>query len=70
MIKEATDRRRLYRQRTILFIDEVHRWNKAQQSSEPIEVVTLAEATAAEKQKSEKKKTWIFKPQSTKMQVP
>ncbi len=33
VIKEATDRRRLYRQRTILFIDEVHRWNKAQQDA-------------------------------------
>lgn len=33
VIKEATDRRRLYRRRTILFIDEVHRWNKAQQDA-------------------------------------
>ena len=33
VIKEATDRRRLYGRRTILFIDEVHRWNKAQQDA-------------------------------------
>ena len=32
-IEEATERRRLYRTRTILFIDEVHRWNKAQQDA-------------------------------------
>ncbi|MFZ3078609.1 MAG: AAA family ATPase, partial [Bellilinea sp.] len=33
IIAEATDRRRLYRKRTILFVDEVHRWNKAQQDA-------------------------------------
>lgn len=33
VIGEAEERRRLYRQRTILFIDEVHRWNKAQQDA-------------------------------------
>ena len=33
VIHEAEERRRLYQQRTILFIDEVHRWNKAQQDS-------------------------------------
>jgi len=32
-IEAATERRRLYRMRTILFIDEVHRWNKAQQDA-------------------------------------
>lgn len=37
------------------------RWNQAQKSSEPVEIVTLAEAKAAEKQKSTQKKTWIFK---------
>ena len=40
---------------------QLARWTKAQVSSEPVEVVTLDEAKAAEKQKSEKKKTWIFK---------
>lgn len=33
VIGEATERRRLYRRRTILFVDEVHRWNKAQQDA-------------------------------------
>ncbi|MBP9040612.1 MAG: AAA family ATPase [Anaerolineaceae bacterium] len=33
VIAEATDRRRLYQKRTILFVDEVHRWNKAQQDA-------------------------------------
>jgi Peptidase family M1 domain len=37
------------------------RWQKAQTSKEPVEVVTLEEAKNAEKQKSDKKKTWIFK---------
>src|SRR5665648_82927 len=32
-IEGAIERRRLYRKRTILFIDEVHRWNKAQQDA-------------------------------------
>ncbi len=31
VIDRAIERRKLYRQRTILFVDEVHRWNKAQQ---------------------------------------
>ncbi len=37
------------------------RWNKAKMAAEPVEVVTLEEAKAAEKQKTDKKKTWIFK---------
>lgn len=37
------------------------RWQKAQSAKEPLEVVTLEEAKAAEKQKSSKTKTWIFK---------
>jgi len=37
------------------------RWQKAQTTKEPIEIVTLDEAKAAEKQKSKAKKTWIFK---------
>jgi len=31
VIKEAQERRKFHNQRTILFIDEIHRWNKAQQ---------------------------------------
>jgi len=33
IIDEALERRRLYNMRTILFVDEVHRWNKAQQDA-------------------------------------
>ncbi len=33
VIQEAGERRGLHGQRTILFIDEVHRWNKAQQDA-------------------------------------
>lgn len=32
-IDEALERRRLHNERTILFVDEVHRWNKAQQDA-------------------------------------
>jgi len=37
------------------------RWQKAQTAKDVTEIVTLAEATAREKQKSTKKNTWIFK---------
>ncbi len=33
IIAEAFERRRLHNTRTILFVDEVHRWNKAQQDA-------------------------------------
>lgn len=33
VIERAQERSRLYKQRTILFIDEIHRWNKAQQDA-------------------------------------
>jgi len=33
VIAETHDRRRLYNKRTLLFIDEVHRWNRAQQDA-------------------------------------
>src|SRR3990170_1661897 len=33
VIGKAIERRKLYRKRTILFVDEVHRWNKAQQDA-------------------------------------
>ncbi len=33
VIHDAEERRKLYKRRTILFIDEVHRWNKAQQDA-------------------------------------
>ncbi len=37
------------------------RWQKAQNVKEPLEIVTLDEAKAREKNKSSQKKTWIFK---------
>ena len=37
------------------------RWQQAQTSKEPIQIFTLDEAKAAEKQKSTSTKTWIFK---------
>ena len=40
---------------------QLARWNQANSSKEPVEIVTLAEAKAAEKGKSTAKKTWIFK---------
>jgi hypothetical protein len=39
---------------------QLARWNKAQTSSEPVEVVTLEEAKNAEKTKSTTQKTWVF----------
>ena len=33
VIEQAQERRKLYFKRTILFVDEVHRWNKAQQDA-------------------------------------
>jgi hypothetical protein len=37
------------------------RWQQAQTAKEPVEIVTLAEAKAAEVKKSSQTKTWIFK---------
>ncbi len=37
------------------------RWQKAQTSQEPVEIVTLDEAKASEKMKDKKPKTWVFK---------
>ena len=39
---------------------QLARWNKAQTSSEPVEVVTLEEAKKAEKSKATTQKTWVF----------
>ncbi len=33
IVRVATDRRKLHGRRTILFVDEIHRWNKAQQDA-------------------------------------
>ena len=40
------------------------RWMKAQTAKEPVEIVTLQEATSSEKTKSNNTKTWIFKADS------
>ena len=45
----------------VLSATEFARWQKAQTATDVVEIVTLAEATAKEKQKSKAKKTWIFK---------
>jgi hypothetical protein len=39
---------------------QMARWNKAQTSAEPVEVVTLEEAKKAEKTKVTTQKTWVF----------
>ena len=45
----------------VLSAAQLARWQKAQTSKEPVEIVTLAEAKKAEVTKSTAKKTWIFK---------
>jgi hypothetical protein len=45
----------------VLSAAQLARWNKAQTAKEPVEIVTLDEATKAEKTKSTAKKTWVFK---------
>jgi hypothetical protein len=40
---------------------QMARWQKAQTTKEPLQIVTLAEALQASKQKSTAKKTWIYK---------
>lgn len=39
---------------------QFERWQKAQNASEPMEIVTLEEAKKAEKSKSKQRKTWVF----------
>ncbi len=40
------------------------RWQQAQTASQPVQIVTLDDAKAAEQHRSEAKKTWIFKADS------
>ncbi len=40
---------------------QLTRWQKAQTAKEPLEIITLDEAKAAEKNKTTARKTWIFK---------
>lgn len=44
----------------VLSATQLERWQKAQASDKPVDIVTLEEATAAERKKSTAKKTWIF----------
>jgi hypothetical protein len=44
----------------VLTSAQYERWQKAQNASEPLEIVTLAEAKNAEKQKSKERKIWKF----------
>ena len=43
---------------------QLRRWQQAQTAKEPIEIVTLAEAKAAERQKATATKTWVFRADS------
>jgi hypothetical protein len=45
----------------VLNATQMSRWTKAQNASEPVQIVTLDEALNASKQKSKQKKTWIWK---------
>lgn len=45
----------------VLGAQEYKRWQSAQTTKEPLEIVTLEEATKKEAAKSTQKKTWIFK---------
>ena len=45
----------------VLTVAQLKRWETAKTAGNPIEIVTQAEAEAAEKQKSTQKKTWVFK---------
>ena len=48
----------------VLTADQLARWQKAQTSAEPIEIVTLAEAIENSKDKSKGKQTWIYEAQN------
>jgi len=48
----------------ILSPAQLARWQKAQTAKEPVEIVTLEEAKAAEKKKATATKTWIFQADS------
>lgn len=47
----------------VLSPTQLERYRKAQNASEPIEIVTLEEAKKAEKSKSKARKTWVFEAQ-------
>lgn len=57
-IVAATGEAKNYKE--VLTSEQYNRYQKSTTSNEPIEIVTLAEAKKAEKEKSKKRKTWIF----------
>ncbi|AKK72005.1 aminopeptidase [Chryseobacterium gallinarum] len=44
----------------VLTPDQLSRYKKAENASEPVEIVTLDEAKKAEKNRSKQRKTWVF----------
>ncbi|QIY92330.1 M1 family metallopeptidase [Chryseobacterium gallinarum] len=44
----------------VLTSDQLSRYKKAENASEPVEIVTLDEAKKAEKNRSKQRKTWVF----------
>jgi hypothetical protein len=46
---------------TVLSPTQFGRWQTAQTTKEPLEIVTLAEAKASEAKKNKARKTWVFK---------
>lgn len=44
--------------------NQLARYKQAQNSKEPVQIVTLEEATKAEKSKSKERKTWVFEAQN------
>lgn len=45
---------------SVLSPEQLSRWQKAKSSTVPVEIVTLQEAKAAEKSKSQSTKTWVY----------
>lgn len=50
--------------RDMISATQFNRWQQAQNANEPVEIITLDEAKAAEKQKANGKKTWIYEAQN------
>ncbi|MHB1177809.1 MAG: M1 family metallopeptidase [Daejeonella sp.] len=49
---------------SVLNSERLSRWQKAKSSAVPVEIVTLDEAKAAEKSKSQETKTWVYQANS------
>ncbi len=50
--------------RDMISATQFNRWQQAQNANDPVEIITLDEAKAAEKQKANGKKTWIYEAQN------